>query len=73
MAVYGVLDPDKAGLSAAERLAPVVGARWRAVHLPDGLDLAELAERGPSSRGQFDALVRRARAAAWLDEETDSA
>jgi DNA primase len=73
VAVYGVLDPDKAGLSAAERLAPIIGARWRPVHLPDGLDLAELAARGPSSRGQFDALVRRARAAAWLDEEIRSA
>ena len=73
VAVYGVLDPDKAGLSAAERLAPIIGDRWRPVHLPDGLDLAELAARGPSSRGQFDALVGRARAAAWLNEETTSA
>jgi DNA primase len=73
VAVYGVLDPDKAGLSAAERLAPVIGDRWRPVHLPDGLDLAELAARGPASRGQFDALVRRARAAAWLKEETTQA
>jgi DNA primase len=67
-AVYGLLDPDKAGLSAAERLAPVVGARWRPVHLPDGLDLAELAAHGSAGRGQFDALVRRARSAAWLEE-----
>jgi len=72
VAVYGVLDPDKAGLSAAERMAPVVGPRWRPVHLPDGLDLAELAARGPGSRDQFDALVRRARAAAWLKEGTSA-
>ena len=70
VAVYGVLDPDEAGLSAAERLAPIIGDRWRPVHLPDGLDLADLAARGSGSRGQFDALVRRARAAAWLEEET---
>ncbi|MBV9354313.1 MAG: toprim domain-containing protein, partial [Chloroflexi bacterium] len=69
VAVYGVLDPDAAGLSAAARLAPVIGARWRPVHLPDGLDLAELGARGPAGRGQFDALVRRARGAAWLDEQ----
>ena len=72
MAVYGVFDPDTAGLGATARLAPVVGDRWRPVHLPDGLDLAELAARGPSSRGQFEALVRRARAAAWLDEEASA-
>jgi DNA primase len=68
VAVYGVLDPDKAGVSAAERLAPVIGDRWRSVHLPDGLDLAELAAHGPGSRDQFEALVGRARAAAWLKE-----
>jgi DNA primase len=75
VAVYGVLDPDKAGLSAAERLAPIIGARWRPVHLPDGMDLAELAARGSkqASRDEFDALVRRARAAAWLDEAAASA
>ena len=69
LAVYGVFDPDKAGLSAARRLAPVVGSRWRPVHLPDGLDLAELASHGLASREQFQALVGRARAAAWLAEE----
>jgi DNA primase len=73
VAVYGVLDPDKAGLSAAERLAPIIGDRWRPVHLPDGQDLADLAARGPASRGQFDVLVRRARAAAWLGEEATPA
>jgi DNA primase len=69
VAVYGVFDPDKAGLGAAQRLAPVVGPRWRPVHLPDGLDLAELAAYGPASREHFQALVGRARAAAWLAEE----
>ena len=73
MAVYGVFDPDKAGLSAAERLAPVVGARWRPVHLPDGLDLAELAARGPAGRALFEAVVRRARGAAWLAQLEESA
>jgi DNA primase len=73
VAVYGLLDPDRAGLRAAERLATVVGARWRPVHLPDGMDLAELAACGPAGRGQFDALVRRARSAAWLNQESASA
>jgi DNA primase len=68
IAVYGVFDPDKAGLNAAQRLASMVGARWRPVHLPDGLDLAELATHGPASRALFEALVGRARAAAWLQE-----
>jgi DNA primase len=68
VAVYGVFDPDRAGRSAAARLAPLVGDRWRPVELADGLDLAELAARGPASRGQFQQLVGRARAAAWLAE-----
>src|SRR5262249_38146658 len=70
VAVYGVFDPDRAGLGAAQRLAPVGGPRWRPVHLPDGVDLGALASHGPASREQFQALVGRARAAAWLAEET---
>jgi DNA primase len=70
VAVYGVFDPHRAGMSAAVRLAPVVGSRWRPVQPPDGLDLAELAARGAVGRALFDAVVRRARGAAWLAESS---
>jgi DNA primase len=65
LAIYGVFDPDRAGLSAAERFAPLFGSRWRPVRLPNSLDLAELAALGRAGREMFDALVGRARAAAW--------
>jgi DNA primase len=63
--IYGVFDPDRAGRSAAERLAPLFGSRWRPVRLPNSLDLAELAVLGEAGREMFDILVGRARAAAW--------
>jgi DNA primase len=65
VAIYGVFDPDRAGRSAAERFAPLMGARWRPVTLPNGMDLAELAARGKAGRELFQALVGRARAVAW--------
>jgi DNA primase len=65
VAIYGVFDPDRAGRSAAERFAPLMGAKWRPVQLPNGMDLAELAARGQPGRELFEALVGRARAAAW--------
>jgi DNA primase len=65
LAIYGVFDPDRAGLSAAERFAPLFGSRWRPIRLPNGLDLAEVAALGPPGREMFDVLVGRARAAAW--------
>ena|SRR5215210_7454725 len=65
LAIYGVFDPDRAGQSAAERLAPVFGSRWRPVRLPNSLDLAELAALGAVGRETFDILIGRARAAAW--------
>jgi DNA primase len=65
VAIYGVFDPDRAGQSAAERFAPLLGARWRPVQLPNGMDLAELAALGGPGRELFDALVGRARATAW--------
>lgn len=71
VAVYGVFDPDRAGRSAAERFAPVIGSRWRPVRLPDGLDLAELAALGPGGRELFDVTIGRARAAAWLEQTAD--
>jgi DNA primase len=68
VAVYGVFDPDRAGRSAAERLAPLIGSRWRPVHLPNGLDVAELALLGEQGRETFQVLVGRARALAWQDD-----
>jgi DNA primase len=64
-AIYGVFDPDRAGMSAAERFAPLFGSRWRPVRLPNGMDLAELAELGEPGRELFKTLVGRARSAAW--------
>jgi DNA primase len=66
-AIYGLFDPDRAGQSAAERFAPLFGSRWRPVRLPNSLDLAELAELGEHGRETFDALIGRARAAAWQE------
>jgi DNA primase len=65
LAIYGVFDPDRAGLSAAERFAPLFGSCWRPVRLPNSLDLAEVAALGEGGREMFDILVGRARAAAW--------
>jgi DNA primase len=65
VAVYGVFDPDRAGRSAAERFASLIGARWRPVRLPNGLGLAELAAIGETGRELFESLVGRARAEAW--------
>jgi DNA primase len=70
VAVYGVFDPDRAGHSAAERFAPVMGARWRPITLPNGMDLAELAERAERGRELFQSLVARARATAWCNGRT---
>jgi len=67
VAIYGVFDPDRAGQSAAERFAPLIGARWRPVRLPNGMDLAELAALGERGRELFGALVGRARATAWRE------
>ena len=70
VAIYGVFDPDRAGHSAAERFAPLMGARWRPITLPNGMDLAELAERGEPGRELFQSLVARARATAWRQGRT---
>jgi DNA primase len=64
-AIYGVFDPDRAGRTATERHAPLFGSRWRPVHLPNNLDLADLAAHGDAGRETFRVLVGRARAAAW--------
>jgi DNA primase len=71
-AIYGVFDPDRAGISAAERHAPLFGSRWRAIRLPNNLDLADLALLGEGGYRTFRLLVGRARAAAWLDGRVQS-
>ncbi len=43
--VFGVLDADKAGRDASERLGAAFGARWRPIALPDGCDLNDLGRR----------------------------
>ena len=70
VAIYGVFDPDRAGRSAAERFAPLMGGRWRPITLPNGMDLAELAARGEPGRELFQGLVARARAQAWRQGRT---
>jgi DNA primase len=70
VAIYGVFDPDRAGHSAAERFAPLIGARWRPITLPNGMDLAGLAERGEPGRELFQGLIARARATAWRQGRT---
>jgi DNA primase len=69
LAIYGVFDPDRAGQSAAERFAPLLGSRWRPIRLPNSLDLAELAALGAAGREMFDVLIGRARAAAWQRQQ----
>src|SRR5207244_3032136 len=70
VATYGDFDPDRAGHSAAERVAPPAGARGRPSPLSNGWDLAELAERGERGRELFQGLVARARATAWRQGRT---
>jgi DNA primase len=72
VAIYGVFDPDRAGRSAAERFAPMIGTRWRPVRMPNGLDLAELAALGDRGREIFRVLVGRARSAAWQATERNA-
>ncbi len=43
--VVGLLDPDKAGRQATQRLAEFLGDRFRAVELPNGCDVNELTLR----------------------------
>jgi DNA primase len=58
--IFGVLDADRAGHEAAERFGAALGARWRPIELPDGLDLNELGCRADGRR-QFFRLVSEAR------------
>jgi DNA primase len=57
--VFGVLDADKAGREASERLGAAFGARWRPIALPDGSDLNDLGRR-PDGRALFFRLVAAA-------------
>jgi len=57
--VFGVLDADKAGREASERLGAAFGARWRPIALPDGCDLNDLGRR-PDGRALFFQLVANA-------------
>jgi len=54
--IYGVLDGDPAGRAAMERFATQPGDRWRAVTLPEGCDLNDLAQQ-PAGRQAFFALL----------------
>jgi DNA primase len=60
--IFGVLDGDDAGRAAAQRFGDAFGDRWRAVALPEGLDLNALAQQ-PDGRETFFARVDTARAA----------
>jgi DNA primase len=54
--VFGVLDADRAGREASDRLGATFGARWRPIALPDGCDLNDLGRR-PDGRALFFHLV----------------
>lgn len=58
--VWGVLDDDAAGATAAERLADAVGDRFRRLPLPIGHDPNALAAT-PDGRAAFAALLAAAR------------
>jgi len=57
--VVGVLDADKAGREASDRLGATFGARWRPIGLPEGCDLNDLGRR-PDGRALFLRLVAAA-------------
>lgn len=59
--VYGVLDADDSGRRAAERFSAQLGARFQPLHLPDGCDLNDLAQR-PGGRATFFRLLTAVRA-----------
>ena len=68
--IYGVLDGDAAGSEAAQRFAQIMGKRWRALPLPDGCDLNDLARR-PDGRETFFRLLADARRLAPRDARHD--
>lgn len=60
--IYGVLDGDAAGRTAAARFGEQLGPRFRPLHLPDGCDLNDLARR-PGGRATFFHLLAAERRA----------
>jgi DNA primase len=58
--VYGVLDGDDAGRTAAARFGEQLGERWSPLNLPDGCDLNDLGRR-PDGRMMFFRLRDEAR------------
>lgn len=58
--VYGVFDGDAAGRAASDRLGAALGERYRALPLPEGLDLSALLGE-PDGPGHFRALLAEAR------------
>lgn len=59
-AVYGALDADDAGRSAAQRFAEQLGDRFKPLSLPEGCDLNDLSRR-PEGQGEFFQLLVAAR------------
>jgi DNA primase len=57
--IFGVLDADRAGREASERLGLAFGTRWRPIDLPEGCDLNDLGRR-PDGRPLFFRLVQDA-------------
>jgi DNA primase len=57
--VFGVLDADRAGREASDRLGAAFGPRWRPIALPDGCDLNDLGQRR-DGRALFFSLVAAA-------------
>jgi DNA primase len=55
--IYGVMDGDDAGTEAAARFSDQIGRRWQPLHLPDGCDLNDLAQRPDGRRQFFDVLA----------------
>src|SRR5207245_7294550 len=58
--IFGVLDADRGGREAAERLQSVLGRRWLPIALPEGEDLNDLGRR-PGGRAALFRLVAQAR------------
>jgi DNA primase len=58
--VYGVLDGDAAGRTAAESFGALLGPRWCPLVLPDGCDLNDLGRR-PDGRQVFFRLLSSVR------------
>ena len=67
--VYGVFDGDDEGRAAATRFGTALGARWRPLRLPEGMDLNDLARRQGGRADFFDLLAAARRADAGPGKE----